>query len=77
VTDHFAQAVEAAQIASRVDDIALTMAETKYVLTAALPHLRRMIAEELRAEGKRIAPILANAERRGAWETAADFVEGK
>ena len=83
MTDHFAQAVEAL-VKARLgcgpnckDEHKAEAELAAHDLKRALPHLRRMWAEKLRAEARS-----SNLDERPqaevvGWFDAADFVEGK
>lgn len=76
--NHFEEAVEAGM--KVVDDCGMETSRAVYdaALRAALPHLRKMMAEELRAEGaKRKRRASGTSSEGGYWYDAADFVEGK
>lgn len=80
MTDHFAEAVEAmaTQFAARVGRTGnLTPQERERIaldLTAALPHIRQMMAAELRAGiGELELPYMA-VEQKEVWHDCADYL---
>ena len=86
MTDHFAQAVEAGADAINAPRIHVDgiyhdrKMDAELAIRAALPSLRRMIAEEVRAKNAAHIKEMGGYHNRAVaigWETAADFVEGK